>query len=253
MPAEPSCDRAQHLVACEMPDTVVDDLEVINVDEHHCHAAIGATGVSQGTPYAFTEKRAIGQPREFIMMCQVLQLLLDLGQKGQRVLEVALSDGDADLAGQGAEQVEVGGVKSMGVERVRHDDEPSRSVSQFERRDDCAPDRQLSVTEVGSKPARGANEVRPLPSPGLVAESAPPIEILRFHDTITDAGTGDQAEDVRLCSNCDHDLAELSLEQLLSLMGGYRKRGVDLRCFKQLPGEVVQGFPAGSLLSGGSV
>ena len=39
---EPRGDSAQQLVADPMPERVVDALEVVEVDDHHCHLARGA-------------------------------------------------------------------------------------------------------------------------------------------------------------------------------------------------------------------
>jgi hypothetical protein len=67
----------QQLVADVVAERVVDVLEVVEVDEEHRDLALGALRVGDGMREAVLQQRAVRQPREVVVVGQVLDPLLD--------------------------------------------------------------------------------------------------------------------------------------------------------------------------------
>jgi hypothetical protein len=70
-------DLDQHLVAGGVAEAVVDDLEVVEVQEDHGHAAVLAPAASERMAYALDEQRAVGQARDRVVERLVGELLLE--------------------------------------------------------------------------------------------------------------------------------------------------------------------------------
>ena len=87
-----------------MAETVVDGLEVIDVDEQHADvlAALRERLLDAGT-----EEQPVGHPGEWIVRRLVPQLLLEHGELRQRVLQASALEDDTGLVGEHLEETEV--------------------------------------------------------------------------------------------------------------------------------------------------
>ena len=65
-----------------MAQTVIDVLEIVKVDEHHSEFLAITAAVRNGLAQAFLQQRAVREPRERIVECLVLELLLEFVATG---------------------------------------------------------------------------------------------------------------------------------------------------------------------------
>src|SRR5690606_331598 len=85
----------QQFVTNQVAEAVVDHLEAVQVQHHHCVAAPFPGAAGDGVGQSVVEQYAVRQAGQGVVKCVVLQLALDL---------LALGDvaGDADVAGETA-------------------------------------------------------------------------------------------------------------------------------------------------------
>ena len=65
-----------------MTQTVVDVLEVVKVNKHHCEFLAITAAVRNGLAQAFLQQRAVREPGERIVECLVLELLFEFVTTG---------------------------------------------------------------------------------------------------------------------------------------------------------------------------
>ncbi len=104
--AHPGGHGHEQLVAGGMAEAVVDELEVVQVEEQHdrqpAHLVVG-----EHLFHALGQETAIGQPGKRVVIGLVAQLLLEPGQLGQRLLELAVLERDCRLVGQCLQQSQI--------------------------------------------------------------------------------------------------------------------------------------------------
>jgi hypothetical protein len=74
--AEPAGDHAQHAVAEAVTEGVVDDLEAVQVEEHHHQRGLLAPGVGQCDGQPVAEEEPVRQPGQRVVVSLILDLLL---------------------------------------------------------------------------------------------------------------------------------------------------------------------------------
>ncbi len=104
--ADPVRDRGEEPVAGRVAERVVDDLEVVEVEEEHDRAEPLPRG-DELLLDALGEEGAVGQPGERVVIGLVPELLLEPRQLGERLLELAVLEGDRRLVGEGLEEAEI--------------------------------------------------------------------------------------------------------------------------------------------------
>ena len=95
-----------------VPVTVVDDLEVVQVEEQHRHLAAAAR---EGVPKPVYEQHAVGEAGERVVERLVLELLLELPQLPHGLLEAVVLERRPGLVGECLEQLQV-----VAAEAARH-------------------------------------------------------------------------------------------------------------------------------------
>ncbi len=96
----------QQLVADLVPEAVVDALEVVEVEEQHDRAAVGA---AERRLDLLGEQRAVGEAGERVVVGAVREPVAVLGQLPERLLEPVVLERDRGVVGQRLQQREVGG------------------------------------------------------------------------------------------------------------------------------------------------
>jgi hypothetical protein len=95
----------EELVPRAVSPRVVDRLEAVEVEIEHCRRTQTTLELLL---YRFEQVEAVGQTGECVVICLVAQLLLELRHLGERMLETAVLEQDARMAGEGLEQLDVG-------------------------------------------------------------------------------------------------------------------------------------------------
>ena len=104
--AEPIGDVDQQPVAGRVPVRVVDHLEVVEIEEEDDRRP-GRGLVREERVDAFDEQAPVRQPGERVVIGLVAELLLEPRKLGQRLLELAVLEGDRRLVGERLEQAQV--------------------------------------------------------------------------------------------------------------------------------------------------
>ena len=90
--AQPRADDLQQLVAEGVAEGVVDDLEAVEIEEHHRHGMLGAAGVGERHRQPVAEQTPVRQSRQRI----VVRLILDLFLGAFALADVARHRHDLD-------------------------------------------------------------------------------------------------------------------------------------------------------------
>ena len=96
----------EQLVADLVAEAVVDALEVVEVEEEHDRAAVGAA--ERGLDL-LGEQRAVGEPGERVVVGAVREAVAVLGELPHRLLEPVVLERDRGVVGQRLQQRQVGG------------------------------------------------------------------------------------------------------------------------------------------------
>ena len=113
---DPPGDRDQQLVSDVVAQAVVDGLEVVEVEEEHGGGSV--VGVGQRAADALGEEHAVGQTRQRIVERLVAELVLQLGELGQRLLQAVVLDQHARVLRVGLEEPEMLGSEAVGVRAI---------------------------------------------------------------------------------------------------------------------------------------
>ena len=111
--ADPFGDGHEELVARGVTQRVVDDLEVVEVEEGHDR---GRRPVDRGDPAPLDlldEGGPVGQSGQRVVERLVAELLLEPRQLVERLLELAVLEGDRGLVGDRLEQAQVVGLEAV--------------------------------------------------------------------------------------------------------------------------------------------
>ena len=75
---QPLADRAQHLVAAREPEQIVDQLEAVEIEDHHRQPLLVAPRPLDRLGQPVVEQQAIGQPGQRVVVGEVADRLLGL-------------------------------------------------------------------------------------------------------------------------------------------------------------------------------
>ena len=104
---DPLGDRAEEPVAGGVAEGVVHDLEVVEVEEQDGEDASRAASSARLSLDLLGEHRPVREPRQRVVVGLVAELLLEPGQLGERLLELAVLERDRGLVGERLEQPQV--------------------------------------------------------------------------------------------------------------------------------------------------
>ena len=143
---EAACHVAQQPVARVVAERVVDDLEVVEVQEHDDRHL----GAGRADPLAdrFEEQRPVRQPGQRVVVGLVAELLLEARQLGQRLLEVAVLEGNRRLVGEGLQQAEVIVAERCPLRQAVGDDHRADDLRLAAQRADHVPVQRPSRSRV---------------------------------------------------------------------------------------------------------
>ena len=197
-----------------MPPRVVDRLEAVEVEVENGRRPGAALELGV---HGFEQVGPVGKAGERVVIRLVAELLLELRHLRERVLEPAVLEQDARMAGEGHEQLDVGLVERADVaETLTDDEQPERPVLAAERRDDrvLEPARlQERVECMGGAPPR---EQRRRADRGDFCERGriPRREPLLWVHQQLALRTADAAQrPLLVCGREEEDLAVLGAEQ----------------------------------------
>src|SRR5262249_6126016 len=110
----------EQLVACAVTPRVVDRLEPVEVEIEDSGRA---RAVRELLLHCLEQVDAVREAGEGVVVRLVAELLLELGHLSERMLEAAVLEQDARVAGEGHEQLDVGLGEGADVAETLTDDE----------------------------------------------------------------------------------------------------------------------------------
>ena len=129
-------DLREQLVARVVAPAVVHRLEAVEIDVQHGEP-VPLIVLGQSLGQALDEVEAVREPGERVVVGLVLQLFLQLGDFGERVLQPAVLEQDARVTGERLEQVDVVVAERGDVaDPVADDEQPERPVVSAQGADD---------------------------------------------------------------------------------------------------------------------
>src|SRR5262249_42583916 len=102
--ADSLADGRQEGVARRVAERVVDELEVIEVQEDHRRDAARWIRRREAPPEPLREQRAVRKTRERVVVRLVPQLFLELRERGERLLQLAVLEGNGSVIRECLEQ-----------------------------------------------------------------------------------------------------------------------------------------------------
>ena len=115
----------QERVPNGVPQRVVDELEVVEVEEQDGEKAAAQLARGQPGSHGLAEQGTVRQAGQGVVVRLVVELLLELGEPGERLLELAVLQRDGDVARERLEQAEVGRVERADVAQPVRDHQRS--------------------------------------------------------------------------------------------------------------------------------
>ncbi len=125
---EPLGHHPQQLVPDVVAERVVDGLEVVEVEEQErrVHERRGGGDLGQ----VAAQQAPVGESGEGVVLRLVPQLLLQVGEGGERILQSSVLERHRELGSQGLEQGEVGRPEGGDVaRRVTDEEDPDREIA----------------------------------------------------------------------------------------------------------------------------
>ena len=122
--SEATAERHQKFVAGRVPQTVVDCFEIIEIHEQHC-GGLAVVRLFQGVPYDASKHRAVGETREFVVICLVGEALFHPPELVEELLEPAVFERRRDVLCEGLKQHHIVAIKPRDISRSVADEQES--------------------------------------------------------------------------------------------------------------------------------
>ena len=229
-------DDPQEAVAGPVAQRVVHDLEVVEVEEQDDGIEPGLAG-GQLRIHLLGEHRPVRQPGQRVVVGLVAQLLLEAGQLGERLLQLAVLEGNGRLVGERLEEPQV-----LAVERGPL----GEPVGDGHRADqpglaDERADHRLPDGATGQRPAGGRREERPALGGDPAVDARAELHALGDHGLRLAIVDRRRAQGVgALVARVEDHLGDLGPEHRARVIQQCDQRGVQLRRVLQDPARLVE-------------
>ena len=232
-----------------MAQRVVHDLEVVEVEEQDDGVEPGLAG-GQLRIDLLGEHRPVRQPGQRVVVGLMAELLLEAGQLGERLLQLAVLEGDGRLVGERLEEPQV-----LAVERGAF----GQAVGDGHRADqpglaDERADHRLADRPTRQWPAGRRREERPALGGDPAVDPGAELDALRDHGLRLAVVNRRRAQGVgAVLARVQDHLGDLGPEHRARVIQQRNERGVQLRRVLQDPARLVEQLELLVLLAFGQV